>query len=105
MVFGGRPADRQEKNRGILIYRVNGIDMENDTQIDLDQMFHSLKAYRKPELEELGDLRDITLGSSGPWCGVQSGHPQCPVSGHASSSKKFPSLFDAQETLQPKKKY
>jgi hypothetical protein len=82
--------------------------MNNDTRIALEQTSNSLKLYRKPELEELGDLRDITLASStpDPWCGVKSGQTHClPLGNPPASSKKFPSLFDTQETLQPKKKY
>ena len=79
--------------------------MNNDTRIAQEQTSNSLKPYRKPELEELGDLRDITLANS-PWCGVQSGQTHCATLGkHPASSTKFPSLLDTQETLQPKKKY
>ena len=82
--------------------------MDIDTKIGLEQTCMSLKPYQKPELEELGDLRDITLGSSmtDPWCGVKSGQTHCPPLGkHPASSNKFPGLFETQETLQPKKKY
>ena len=79
--------------------------MNNDARITLEQTSNSLKPYRKPELEELGDLRDITLGTShDPWCGTESGQTPCPAGSHASASKKFPSLLDTQKTLKPKKK-
>jgi hypothetical protein len=68
------------------------------------------KPYRKPILEELGDLRDITLGGS-VGCG-ESGcseysfrnGPPSPKPGLGLHTSKLPNLLDLQMTQQPKKK-
>ena len=78
-------------------------------KISLEHKCNFLKPYRKPLLEDLGDLRDITLGGS-PGSGESGStiHNPLPHQSSGGSSVKggsnLPNLLDLQTTQQTKKK-
>jgi len=82
---------------------INGFNQEQEERLFSEDNRDNLrKPYHKPFLEELGDLRDITLGGS---LGVGESGSHYPV-GHKSTHLKvqpLPEIFDSQKTEQVKK--